>query len=268
MSRDAKFWRNAAIVGLIHLIVLAGLARWSGSAGPPTIANVVWMDPSSVSASATGAPELAVIAQNELAADPTPAAEPAVTPMEDPLTMRTPPPAEEETPTPTPKPRPTATATPNKKPSPKPSAAMAKPKVQKPAKAVVAKAKPSNIAKAPNGTPARGEPSGGTQTGTAANGIDAGWYADMLHDRFHRAWEQPTTVVANGARLSAQVHLRIEQDGRVSAFKVVRSSGNVVVDESIAAIANRVTRVDPPPAGLLNGGGYEPNITFDWNAKQ
>lgn len=261
MSRDKTFWRNAAVAAVIHFVILAGLARFSGSAGPPAIANVVWMDPSSLSSAATGAPEVAMIADVE-PSEPAPAVEPPVPPMEDPLTMRTPPPEEEQTPTATPKPRPP------KKPSPKPSATVAKAKVQKPPKAVTAKVKTPRGDHAPVGIAARGESRGGTKTGTPAAGIDSSWYSDMLHDRFHRAWEQPTSVVGGGARLSAVVHLRIEPDGRVSEFRVVRGSGNVVVDESIQAVASRVTRVDPPPAGLLNGGAYEPNVTFDWNAKQ
>ena len=30
MPRDASFWRNVGIIGLLHVAVLTGLARWSG----------------------------------------------------------------------------------------------------------------------------------------------------------------------------------------------------------------------------------------------
>ncbi len=66
--------------------------------------------------------------------------------------------------------------------------------------------------------------------------------------------------------MSVLVRLRIEKDGRVSDFALVRPSGNVVVDESVAAVAKRVTQVDPLPAGLGNGGHYEVNIKFELNA--
>lgn len=85
----------------------------------------------------------------------------------------------------------------------------------------------------------------------------------MLHDRFFGAWVQPKTAAATGSRMAALVELRIESDGRVSSFRLVRSSGNVVVDESIEAVAKRVTRVDPPPAALLSGGRYEVKIRFE-----
>ena len=90
----------------------------------------------------------------------------------------------------------------------------------------------------------------------------------MLHDRFYKEWAQPTTVVASGAKFSALAKIRIEKDGRISNFKIVRSSGNVVVDESIEAVAKRVTRVDSLPTGLANGDHYDVNINFELNPEE
>jgi len=90
----------------------------------------------------------------------------------------------------------------------------------------------------------------------------------MLHDRFFGEWVQPRTALASGANMSTLVQLRIEKDGRVSDFTIVRSSGNVVVDESVAAVAARVPRVDPPPAGQAVGGHYDVKINFELNVEQ
>ena len=87
----------------------------------------------------------------------------------------------------------------------------------------------------------------------------------MLHDRFFSEWVQPTTIVATGAKMSALVRIRIEKDGRVSSFEIVRPSGNVVVDESVTAVAKRVIKVDPLPSGLGNGGHYDVKINFELN---
>ena len=100
-----------------------------------------------------------------------------------------------------------------------------------------------------------------------ASSANAGWYGNMLHDRFYREWAQPTTVVASGAKLSALARIRIEKDGRISNFKIVRPSGNVVVDESVVAVGKKVTRVDAPPAGIGNSGHYDVNINFALNSK-
>ncbi len=90
----------------------------------------------------------------------------------------------------------------------------------------------------------------------------------MLHDRFYKEWQQPKTILASGAKMSTLVKIRIEKDGRVSKFTVLRPSGNVVMDESVAAITQRVTRVDPLPAGLSKGAHYEVQINFELNPEQ
>lgn len=108
---------------------------------------------------------------------------------------------------------------------------------------------------------------GGASGSGRGDSAQFSWYASMLHDRFNSAWEQPTSVVATGVRMSALVRIRIEQDGRVSSFEIVKRSGNVVVDESVAAVAKRVTRVDPLPAGLSPGSPYEVRINFELNSE-
>ena len=108
--------------------------------------------------------------------------------------------------------------------------------------------------------------------GGAANGSggssEFGWYGNMLHDRFYSEWIQPTTVIASGAKISALVKIRIEKDGTISDFKIARPSGNVVVDESIEAVAKRVTQVDPLPTGLGGGDHYDVNINFEVNPSE
>ncbi len=267
MPRNLPFWRNAIIIAVVHLVVLAGLLRWNGSAKTPELKNVVWLD-----ASALAAAPAEAISDAASVAEPTPTPEPSLPPMEDPLTMQTPPPAEEATPAPTPeptaKPRPTPQPTPKRakttkkepRPTPEPTAKKTSAKTR-----TEAKPKPS-AAPAASGESTGNSGSSGPSGG--AGGIaEVGWYGDMLHDRFNRAWEQPTTIGGSAAKLRALIHLRIEQDGRVTEFRLARTSGNVVVDESIQAVGGRVTRVDPPPAALLKGGAYELNITFDWSGR-
>jgi TonB family protein len=74
--------------------------------------------------------------------------------------------------------------------------------------------------------------------------------------------------VSSGSKISALVKIRIEKDGRVSTFEIIKPSGNMVVDESVAAVAKRVTDVDPLPAGLGSGGHYDVKINFELNSEQ
>ena len=95
-----------------------------------------------------------------------------------------------------------------------------------------------------------------------------GWYGNMLHDRFYSAWIQPTTNVPSGTKISTLVNVRIEKDGHVSKFEIVKPSENVTVNESVAAVAKRVTEVDPPPTGLIKGDHYDVKINFELNTEQ
>ena len=85
----------------------------------------------------------------------------------------------------------------------------------------------------------------------------------MLHDRFYSEWVQPKTSTAVGTKISALVRIRIEKDGRISSFTIVKPSGNIVVDESVAAVGERVKQVDPLPTGLGSGAHYEVTINFE-----
>lgn len=126
---------------------------------------------------------------------------------------------------------------------------------------------PSKAVAAQNGT-GKGTSSGDGGHGRGADGAsEFGWYGSMLHDRFYSEWIQPTATMASGAKISALVKIRIDKDGRVSNFEMIRPSGNVAVDESIAAVAKRVTQVDPLPAGLGKGDHYDVRINFELNSE-
>lgn len=111
-------------------------------------------------------------------------------------------------------------------------------------------------------TTGAGDGDGGDNDDSPAGAGGTDWYASMLHERFHARWEQPTSVFASARRYTATLRLRIERDGRISDFRLVRPSGLVPMDESVLAAAARVSRVDPPPGGLLRGGAYVVNVGF------
>lgn len=314
MSRDGSFRRNVVIIGVLHVAVLAGLARWGGTAKKPAASEIIWMEggagePIAVTETTTSAAEAPEPMIAPVPAQPEAEKPPIVEEEEQPEVM--PINSEVQAPGATPTPAPTASPSPSATPSPKPSATpkgsptpKASPRPtpkSSPKKTLMARASPKPKATAPakqesaseaksekkDATASRAdksesdvpvktsgvsvtsaENSGSTGTGGRGAGTGAasqhGWYANMLHDRFFSEWAQPTTVVATGAKMSALVRIRIEKDGRVSDFAIVRSSGNVVVDESVSEVAKRVTRVDPLPRGLGNEN-YEVKINFELN---
>jgi TonB family protein len=171
------------------------------------------------------------------------------------------------TPAPTDSPKPTPKTTP--KPTPKKSVepkATPKPSEKKDEKKSALEKKDSSTSATQNSDKSdkssKGSGSGNTQPSEFA------WYGTMLHDRFHKAWEQPKSVVATGAKMSTIVKIRIEKDGHVSKFTIVKPSGNVVMDESVTAISQRVTQVDALPEGLTQKNYYEVKIDFELNAEK
>src|ERR1700731_2034063 len=217
---------------------------------------------------------------------PTPTATPARSPKPSPTAKA------KTTPKPTPKPTPKSTPKPSPKKitlakaSPKPSPAL-KPTPEKtenePADVATEKkeivkalpAKNDSGEKESKKSPATQTGSGkGTAPGSGAGRVGGagsesqfGWYGSMLHDRFYSEWVQPTTIATAGAKNSVLVKLRIEKDGRVSSFEIVRPSGNADLDESVKTLANRVSRVEPLPDGLGKGDHYDVKINFELNSE-
>jgi TonB family protein len=236
----------------------------------------------------------------------TPASTPTATPKPTPRVTPTPKPTPKASPKPTPKPTPKATPKPSPKPTPKPKPKPT-PKKMVVAKAT-AKPSPKEISgekkeeederkdaateekkklaleaigkTKPAGSPAPkkaagghgGEKAGAGGPGGRAGGGNAesqfGWYGSMLHDRFYSEWVQPTNETNAGTKTSALVKIRIEKDGRVSSFEIIKPSGNQVLDDSVREVAKHVTQVDPLPAGLGSGEHYEVKINFELSSDQ
>lgn len=200
---------------------------------------------------------------------------------------RTPKPKPKPTPTPKPSPKKLVLAKASPKPSPKEKptpeetdetrdATKADAENKKIAKAALAKNEAADSESAADKPPAAQTGSdkgastgaGGGHAGGAGGESQFGWYGSMLHDRFYSEWVQPTTAAVAGAKNSVLAKLRIEQDGRVSNFEIIKPSGNAEVDESVEAVAKRITQVDPLPPGLGNGDHYDVKINFELNSEQ
>jgi len=290
MSKNPRFWRNVTLMALAHVALIAGLIRWSLAArSAPDAESLVWL---------SGAEDLAAEKSESSASSPPKISAPSIESQpskpdetEKERSSLTETKSEIQFPKPTPretpvlkasaKPEATPKSTPKKIVLAKATKSSAHPKTRPPkstgdqtdtsnekkksAKTVSAKTKsPSDGAAGKTGSAGKG----GGHAGGGASPSEFGWYGNMLHDRFYSAWIQPTTTVASGAKISTLVKVRIEKDGRVSKFDIIKPSENVVVNESVAAVAKRVTEVDPPPAGLGNGNHYEVKINFELNTKQ
>ncbi len=280
---NLPFWRNVTLIGGAHVAVIVGLIRWSTESKTPIAQNVTWISGSAGNASAVSATKPASLSSPPAKPKPkdeSEEAQPVLTSAKSDIQLPTP--TATPTPTPrstsTPKPTPNVKVPPKRTPPPKPKPT---PKPS-PKKLVVAKASPkptpekedvdlakreSEPATSPNESPKATNTLKTSSGGSGAHGGGAtiqsqfGWYGSMLHDRFYSEWAQPTNVDASGAK-AVLAKLRIEKDGRVSSFEIVRPSGNAAIDDSVRAAAKRVTQVDPLPAGL-GGDHYDVKIKFE-----
>jgi TonB family protein len=278
-ARDTRFWTNVALVTVAHLVVLLALARGNREEPQANLQNVVWMSADAAAATEpkhTPAPTpVSTVAPIEK-----PVESASQTPFKSEIQMPspTPTPTAVPKPSPTPSPTPKSSAKPSPSPTPKPTPKKnAEPKATpKPASKSTQEKKPAATASASkkessSSTNQSSEKKPGADKGsssTTAQPSELAWYGTMLHDRFHKAWDQPKSIVAAGVKMSTLVKIRIEKDGKVSKFTIVKPSGNVVVDESVSAIAQRVTQVDPLPEGLTQKNYYEVKIDFELNAEK
>jgi TonB family protein len=288
-GRDIRFWRNVTLIALAHIALIAGLIRWSVAARASTNAeSIVWLG-EDIAAGQSENEEAPSVRRDAHSIQPKPLKHEQA---EEEKPLVTTAKSEIELPSPTPKPTPKPTSTPKQsststpkpkltpKTTPKPTQknillakASLKPSPKtKPSRAKAEKNEKSHPAKTETGSQSGSGKTGSTAKGGSAGGgsnaSEFGWYGHMLHDRFYSAWIQPTTSIPSSSKFSALVNVRIEKDGRVSKFEILKSSENVVVNESIAAIAKRVTEVDAPPTGLIKGDHYDVKINFELNTEQ
>ena len=297
MSKKPRFWRNVTLITLAHVALIAGLIRWSLAArSAPDSESLVWLSAGDLepgrsdnSVAPSSKISIASVESEPLKPDEKEKEQPSLTQanseieLPKPTAMETPAPkaTAKAKATPKPVPKPTPKSTPVKTVLPKATESSARPKSSPPkstggqtdasnekkksAKTVSAKTK-SSVDSGAGKTGSAGK--GGGHAGGGAGASEFGWYGNMLHDRFYSAWIQPTTSVPSGSKISTLVKVRIEKDGRVSKFDIIKPSENVVVNESVAAVAKRVTEVDPPPVGLGNGNHYDVSINFELNTNQ
>jgi TonB family protein len=279
MRHLARFWRNVTLITVVHLIALVALFRWASGSKIIGTEQITWLNTAdeTIATADAGTSQETPTPEPTLQSSTVDENQPAVTPLKSEIEIpaATPRPTATSTVIPSTTPKATPRTTPKKKASPKATATAEKKKAPVAAgskvsakKRVEKRREPEMMERKSRENAANGgKPGARGQPSTNAGSTNAGWYGNMLHDRFYREWAQPTTVVASGAKLSALARVRIEKDGRISDFKVVRSSGNVVVDESVQAIGKKVTRVDALPSGVGGAGHYDVNINFALNSE-
>lgn len=269
-----EYRRTFAIVAGVHLGALLVFLVAGKLFAPKKQAEIAWL----VGGESGGGETAPETAPPEPEPEPEPVPEP---PPEPPppapgelvIPQATPPPATPRPATPkpaTPKPA-TPKATPKKPTTPKASPAANKakatPGANKPAEKKAGGptgSKPANSGT--TGGPATGPGKGQGTTGRgpgAGPASDFGAYFSQLRDRYYAVWNQPTSLERAGGDLIATLRIKVQRDGTVLAYEIVKSSGNSVMDGSVLAAAEQVKNIDALPAGL----GREDTVDIPINFK-
>ncbi|NCC53051.1 MAG: TonB family protein [Spartobacteria bacterium] len=99
-----------------------------------------------------------------------------------------------------------------------------------------------------------------SHTATATADDLPGWYYALVRQTMFEAWEQPGGLVATPGQI-ARIRITVERDGRITARKLVSSSGVQSIDDSAMAAVQRVPRLKALPASFP---GKNKEITIDF----
>jgi TonB family protein len=295
MPSDRAFRRNFVVIALLHVVFIAAVYLLGGWRSKPVEQQVMWIEDGSVGGGEPGVNEPSPAANIPPEPEQKPELLPPESQPEPPPAPKVEPPVVSEIVTPkatpepvapkpatpkptTPKPAPKITPKPKPKATPKAppkeeSDATPKPKsspVEKP-KSTPGTPKPENAtgtagSKTPGTTggngPGAGNGKGPSKTGNGSGVSEFGWYFSMIHDRFHNRWDQPTSIAHGTQDFVTTLKIRIAKDGTILQREIVHPSGDTTMDQSVMTAAERVTQIDPLPAGLGTGDTFEINIAF------
>jgi TonB family protein len=281
-----SFTFTAAVHGLVLLLFLVA-GRFSR---PAKVEQITWLDGGLLGG---GVPAMEEAAPEPEPEPPAPIPEPEPKPPPPPdedlvVPQATPPPATPKPVTPkpaTPRPATPKPATPKpvtpkpatpKKTTPKPATAKPKasPTASKPKatpsanQAKEAENKPNATAAATTARPGSSGPSAGEGKGKGAAGTgpgagkpsDFGYYFSSLRDKYYAVWSPPS--VPDAASLIVTLKIRVRRDGTVLGHELVKSSGDSLMDGSVLAAAQQVTKLDPLPDGLGREDVVEIPVNF------
>lgn len=86
------------------------------------------------------------------------------------------------------------------------------------------------------------------------------WYLSRVRTIMYKAWQQPSALSGKSG-LITRVMIRVQRDGQITQRKMIRSSGNVLMDTSVMNAVKSVNRIQELPAGF---GNAHKDITIDF----
>jgi TonB family protein len=103
------------------------------------------------------------------------------------------------------------------------------------------------VTEIPNGPvrlPGSGNPFAGGKGGKRFSG-----YTDIVTSEIQKYYKQPTDLPGD-LRLAVLLQLRLDEEGRLIEYKLMRSSGNPLFDESAIRALSNIKQLRRPPQGM------------------
>lgn len=114
---------------------------------------------------------------------------------------------------------------------------------------------PAGIAGIPSGSirlPGSGNPfgvGGGRGEGDRGGGRKFSGYTDIVTSEIQKYYKQPADLPGN-LQLAVLFQLRLDEEGRLVEYKLMRSSGNPLFDESALQAVSNIKQLRRPPQGM------------------
>lgn len=107
---------------------------------------------------------------------------------------------------------------------------------------------------------AKGARIGDTTSIPDDNQLALGAYFNHVHERMYAVWQQPSQL-KNLPGLRTEVDITVAPDGRITARRKTRASGNDLMDDSVMAAVNSLKALRALPAGFRKP--VDISITFE-----
>jgi colicin import membrane protein len=115
---------------------------------------------------------------------------------------------------------------------------------------------------------ARGGGGGGGAQGSVRLSPELSDYFRRLEESVRNSWVLPGALVRDAGNLVVELRIVIEKDGRVSAQRIERGSGNTYFDDSVLRAIRKASPLPVPPEQLRGGEDhYEVGFRFHGGAR-
>lgn len=106
-------------------------------------------------------------------------------------------------------------------------------------------------------------PGPGAGSGTGGSGgtySPFAWYYNQVRAAMYEAWQQPSALSGRRGMVTT-VEIRVQRDGRITSRKIIKSSGNFLMDDSVMRALEAVSSLPALPAAM---GGFYKDIIIDF----